>query len=67
MTVDGIGGHGPWTWPEVLAQLDAWCEALTSDHEITPVELDAYATDLAQRAYVLSVTAVRRERLEVNS
>ena len=66
MTLDGTGTHGPWTWPEVLAQVDAWCEALTSDHEITPAELDAYATDLAQRAYVLSVTAVRRERLEVN-
>jgi hypothetical protein len=49
------------TWNELLEELDALVEALTADHEITPAELDAAATDLAQRAYTLMVTATRRD------
>jgi len=58
MTADGTG----MTWHELLAEVDRWCEALTADHEIAPVELEACATDLSQRAYVLMSTALRRER-----
>jgi hypothetical protein len=60
MTANGIGT----TWHELLTELDRWCEALTADHEIAPIELEAAAADLSQRAYVLMSTALRRERAD---
>jgi hypothetical protein len=52
------------TWLELLAEIDRWREALESDPDTTPADLEAYAADLAQRAYWLQLAGVRRESAE---
>lgn len=52
------------TWLELLAEIDRWREALEVDPDTTPADLEAYADDLTQRAYWLSLVALRRERAE---
>lgn len=55
------------TWNELLAALDTYLEELGSSGEITPDDCESRATDLADRAEMLTHAAwrIRRDRGEI--